>query len=184
MMVVWYAGVRSKREVLRLNRVKGHIKRGDGPLIGNAGEYAVMSELLKNGFIAAQAPRNARAFDILATKGHAIARIRVKSKTEGYEEWQWVAKRDGTIFPDLQDEQDFVVLVNLKLNTPERNDYFIVPTRQVDAWLREDFERWLAAPGRRGQPHDPNNPKRHLSMTKFAKELERFREAWDEIARP
>jgi hypothetical protein len=49
--------------------MKGRIKAGEGVLIGNAGEYYVVAELLKRGIIAALAPRNAPSFDILATKG-------------------------------------------------------------------------------------------------------------------
>ncbi len=47
----------------------GKIKAGLGSLIGNTGEHYVIAELLKRGIIAAQTPRNAIAFDILATNG-------------------------------------------------------------------------------------------------------------------
>ncbi len=53
----------------------GRIKAGLGTLIGNAGEFYVMAELLKRGVVAALAPRNAPGFDVLATKGSLTARI-------------------------------------------------------------------------------------------------------------
>jgi hypothetical protein len=48
-------------------------------LIGNAGEYYVVAELLKRGVIAALAPRNAPAFDILATR-ETIEQSKFESK--------------------------------------------------------------------------------------------------------
>jgi len=55
--------------------MSGKIKKGLGTLIGNAGEYYVMAELLKRDVIAALAPRNAPGFDILATKGSRIINL-------------------------------------------------------------------------------------------------------------
>ncbi|MDX1411893.1 MAG: hypothetical protein R3351_07020, partial [Nitrospirales bacterium] len=66
----------------------GKIKAGFGALIGNAGEHYVMAELLKRGYIAALAPRNAPGFDILATNGDKTVKIRVKTKSEQYDVWQ------------------------------------------------------------------------------------------------
>jgi hypothetical protein len=76
--------------------LKGKIKVGEGTLIGNAGEYYVVAELLRRGIIAALAPRNAPAFDVLATKGKITVRIRVK--TTG---WHYVTKKNGSIFRNL-----------------------------------------------------------------------------------
>ena len=44
----------------------GRIKAGEGSLIGNAGEFYVVAELLKRGVIAALVPRNTPAVDVLA----------------------------------------------------------------------------------------------------------------------
>jgi len=156
----------------------GRIKSGEGTLIGNAGEYFVMAELLKRGVIAALAPRNAPAFDILATSPEKTVRIRVKTKSEEYDAWQWVAKKDGTIFRDLQPNGDFTVLVNLAQET-KNMQYFILPTSQVNLWLLEDFESWLATPGKGGRPHAADNKKRNLSYKKFAEKLELYRNNWD-----
>jgi len=76
----------------------GQVKSGRGTLVGNAGEYFVVAELLKRGKVASLAPRNTPAFDILATDGSRTVRIRVKTKSEEYTDWQWMAKKDGSIF--------------------------------------------------------------------------------------
>lgn len=156
----------------------GRIKLGEGTLIGNAGEYFVTAELLKRGVIAALAPRNAPAFDILATNPEKTVRIRVKTKSEEYDAWQWVAEKDGSIFRHLQPQGDFTVLVNLTDETKEM-EYFILTTVQLNSWLVEDFKNWLVTPGKNGQPHAADNTKRNLSYRKFADKLKRYRNNWD-----
>ncbi|MGD9549298.1 MAG: hypothetical protein AB7V45_17380 [Candidatus Krumholzibacteriia bacterium] len=158
----------------------GRIKSGEGTLIGNAGEFYVVAELLKRGVVAALAPRNAPGFDILATKGGATARIRVKTKSAEYTDWQWMAKKDGSIFRDLTDGGDFTVLVNLTQETKDLT-FFVLPTILLNQWLMADFEAWVQKPGRNGQPHDPANKKRHLNYPKFADSLLPYENHWDRI---
>jgi Holliday junction resolvase-like predicted endonuclease len=81
--------------------LKGKIKVGEGTLIGNAGEYYVVAELLRRGIIAALAPRNAPALDVLATKGKITVRIRVKTKSHDNTGWHYVTKKNGSIFRNL-----------------------------------------------------------------------------------
>ena len=139
----------------------------------------MLSCLLRRGILAAQTPHNAPGFDVLATKGGYSARIRVKTRTTEYPDWQWVAKPDGAIFrnfdPDALD--DFTVLVALP---PDHGGHvYVVPTRLIDEWLRKDFEQWLAEPGKRGKPHSPTNRKRHLSSTRYASILTPYENGWD-----
>ncbi len=158
----------------------GRIRAGLGNLIGNAGEYAVMSELLKQGIIAALAPRNAPAFDILASRDERTVRLRVKTKSADVKIWQWVVKKDGAIFRELTDRGDFTVLVSLG-EVGEVNRYYIVPTRLLDRWLKDEFERWLRTPGRNGRPHSPDNRKRHIDYEAFAERLKHYEGAWERL---
>lgn len=139
----------------------GRIKSGEGTLIGNAGEFYVAAELLKQGVIAAMAPRNAPAFDIIATKGNKTVRVRVKTKSAEYTDWQWMVKKDGKIFRDLSESNDFTVLVNLTKETKDLT-FFIVPTSVINNWLVDDFNEWVITPGKNGRPHDKTNKKRNL----------------------
>jgi len=151
--------------------MSGKIKSGKGALIGNAGEYYVVAELLKRDVIAALAPRNAPAFDILATfKGKTVC-IRVKTKSEAYDMWQWNAKSDGSIFRDLRTKGDFTILVNLTRETKDLQ-FFIVPTIRLDRWLKRDFRRWVTTPGKKGQQRNPANKKRHLPYSRYEKDLD------------
>ncbi|MCJ7533626.1 MAG: hypothetical protein MUO64_21700 [Anaerolineales bacterium] len=158
----------------------GRIKSGEGTLIGNAGEYFVAAELLKRGVIAALAPRNAPAFDILATDREKTVRSRVKTKTAEYDVWQWAIKKDGDIFRFLQDQGDFTVLVNLTKETKDM-DYFIISTTLLNHWLIEDFENWLATPGKKGRTRASDNPKRNLGYPKYKDRLERYRNNWGSL---
>lgn len=160
--------------------VQGRIKAGDGALIGNAGEYYVMAELLKRGAVAALAARNAPAFDILATKGRKTVKIRVKTKSEQYEDWQFNAKRDNSIFRDLDDDGDFTVLVDLSMETINLK-FYVIPTKKINSWLLEDFKIWLRTPGMNGRPHNPENRKRHLSQKKSASDLGEYLNNWDAL---
>src|SRR4030042_4746474 len=156
----------------------GRIKSGEGTLIGNAGEFYVAAELLKRGIIAALTPRNAPAFDILATNGGKTVRVRVKTKSAEYTDWQWLTKKDGSIFRDLSNNGDFTVLVNL---TPETKDlaFYVLPTALLHQWLADDFDAWVKAPPKRDKPHDLKNKKRHLSYPKFTTQLAPYLNNWE-----
>lgn len=156
----------------------GRIKAGEGTLIGNAGEYYVMAELLKRGIVAALAPRNAPAFDILATKKGQTVRIRVKTKSEGYEVWQWSVKKDGSIFGQPPEKGDFTVLVNLTSRT-QNLEFFIIPTYLINQWLVAIFCKWRDTPGKKGRQRSETNPKRNLNRRQFAEQIEKYLDAWD-----
>ena len=117
--------------------MSGKIKAGKGGLIGNAGEFYVMAELLKMGVIAGLTPRNTKAFDILATKGNKTVKIRVKTKSQEFSNWQWMAKKDKKIFRDLSDIDDFTILVDLADNIAEIS-FYIIKTIKLDGWLKKD----------------------------------------------
>ncbi len=54
----------------------GIVKEGKGGLVGNAGEYFIVGELLRRGITAGLVPRNAPHLDILATNQTKTVRIR------------------------------------------------------------------------------------------------------------
>jgi len=142
----------------------GKIKEGKGTIIGNAGEYLVVGELLKRGVVAAPAPRNTPGFDVLVTNGIKSLNIRVKTKTEAADSWVWVCKKDGNIFSNLYNEADFTVLVDLgDQQTPPK--YYIVPTKELDRRLKEIHEWWLKQTPKRGKSHDPNSRMRRIGLT-------------------
>jgi len=160
--------------------MKGRIKAGEGALIGNAGEYYVMAELLKRGIIAALAPRNAPSFDILATRKNQTVKIRVKTKSQEYPIWQYSAKKDGSIFRDLSKHRDFTVLVDLAMAIKNLK-FYIVSTYRINKWLNKDFEEWVNTPGKNNRPHNPENKKRNLSQEKYSQELGKCLDKWEKL---
>lgn len=156
----------------------GKIKSGLGGLIGNAGENYVMAELLKRGVIAGLTPRNAPAFDVLAINNDKVVGIRVKTKSEKYDNWQFSAKKDGSIFRSLRKENDFIVMINLTKDHKEM-DYFIIPTHIINNTLQRDWKKWLSTPGKHGKAHSPTNPKRSFYYREYKKKLERYRNNWE-----
>ena len=152
-------------------------RKGLGTLVGNAGEYFVMGELLRREWVAALAPRNAPAFDILATRGGRTVRIRVKTRSAAKaDKWQWNAKADGTTFPELGDpNSDFTVLVTLPEGPHERPAYYVVPTASVDdrlMWRQAEFEK-------RGG--SPENRHRCLILKEDVDWLADCEDAWDKL---
>jgi hypothetical protein len=145
----------------------GKIKQGQGTVIGNAGEYLVVGELLKRGIIAAPAPRNSPGFDVLATNGAKSLNIRVKTKTEAADSWVWNCKNDErkTIFMNLTDAFDFTVLVDLK-DVNSHPEYYIVPTIELDTRLRDIHNYWVKLPPKRGsKPHNPDDRMRRIGFS-------------------
>ena len=147
----------------------------DKALIGNAGEFYVMAELLRMGVVAGLTPRNARAFDILATKDNKTVKIRVKTKTKG--NWQWSAKNDGLIFRDLAEIYDFTILVDLKKRNLNEM-FYVIETIKIDKWLKADHQRWLKETDKNGKPHK-DSPIRSLSSTKYGELKSDLNILWD-----
>lgn len=112
---------------------------------GNAGEHLVMAELLAQGFDAYFAARNNPSFDLACFWQGRASRLRVKTTSNSSPIWP--AKKDGTIFRDVEDEGDFVAIVELKDGVRGAAVY-IVPTGVVQENLRRNEEFYVSHPGR------------------------------------
>jgi hypothetical protein len=99
--------------------MKGDVKAGRSAVIGAAGEYFTMGELLRRGWLAGLTPRGARDFDIIATKEDRTIHVRVKTKTADSELFRWNRREDGSVFKAPIGEDDFCVLVDLGPPAPE-----------------------------------------------------------------
>lgn len=129
---------------------KGDIKAGKSTIIGSAGEYFVMGELLRRGWLAGLTPRGAPDFDIVATKNGRTIHVRVKTKTADSALFRWNRLKDGNVFRAGNREGDVCVLVDIGGVTPE---YYVVPSKEVERQLLKFFGDWLSEkPGR-----DPEN---------------------------
>jgi hypothetical protein len=68
-----------------------------------------------------------------------------------------------------------LVFVFVRLNDLGMPAYHIVPKVEAVKYASENHKRWLATPGRRGQPHRDN------SMRKFADSDDRYLDRWENL---
>lgn len=120
--------------------------------IGNSGEYFVAGELERRGFTVAVPMSNVKDFDILAINRENYEQFAIQVKTTGYKQKKWTLSKKNE---NLEGDNIFYVFVSLnELDTPE---YHIVPSNIVANTIREEHEKWLNTPGRKGQKHNNTN---------------------------
>jgi len=155
-------------------------------LAGNAGEFFVLAELTQRGWTAALTARNNRAHDILAKRGDEFAALRVKTKTSASAAFQWNAKGNGDIFPEMSEHKDFCILVDIPEEGHASPTYYIVPTHLIDKWVRGDFTTWVTILGAKGQQRAKDNKRRifHADDQKgrvgqgYLRRLRQYKGAW------
>ncbi len=135
----------------------------DSVMKGNTGEFYALAELSRRGWAAAQTARNTRIYDILARKDAQQVALRVKTKTSDARIFQWNAKNDGVIFADIG-LNDFCILVDIPQRHDEFPQFYIVPTKIVNAWLITDFKSWLETPGPIKEKRSVDNKRRVIYM--------------------
>lgn len=130
-------------------------------LVGAAGEYHVLSQLLRRGWIAALAPDGAPNMDILVTDeaNNKLCAIQVKTRRDiGADKgWHMKPKHEGMIAPDL-----FYVFVDVGSTPSDPTICYILPSRIVADCIRSCHEVWLSTPGRNGNAHNDSKVRRLL----------------------
>lgn len=157
-------------------------------LTGAAGEYLVMSHLLRRGFIAALAPAGVPNCDIVVTDeiGDRLCAIQVKTRNNKGADGGW---HMGRKHEHLTSATLFYCFVDL--GAPDAGgQVFIVPSRVVANVTRISHEKWLATPGRFGQPHKDGDMRRflpsyaHLGLADYSSGwLEPYCHAWNLLKR-
>ena len=122
--------------------------------VGNAGEHLVMAELLIQGFDAYWADRGNADHDIACFWGYGAnrrsTRLRVKTTKSGTAVWTQKTKHN-CVFPNIDGDDDYVVIVNLKEGIPGRKIY-IAPTQMVEDRLQSDHAFYVKHPKLDGSP--------------------------------
>ena len=128
-------------------------------IVGAAGEYYVLSQLLRRGWIAALAPDGAPNMDILVTdeNNEKLCAIQVKTRRDiGSDKgWHMKAKHETMVADDL-----FYVFVDVGKRPSDPTVSHILPSRAVADCLRDTHRVWLNTPGKGGQPHKDNDMRR------------------------
>lgn len=141
-----------------------------GTLCGVAGEYFVAAELSRRGYIASLTLRNTRGVDILASNSDATSSvgIQVKSAQGAAKSWMLTSKVEADVATNL-----FYVFV--RLNGFAAPDYYVVPREEVSRFAAENHKKWLATPGKKGQPHQDT------PIRQFKPDEEKHRDRWDTL---
>ncbi|MGO9604145.1 MAG: hypothetical protein ACLQAT_12225 [Candidatus Binataceae bacterium] len=150
---------------------RGDIKAGKGAIVGSAGEYFAMAELLRKGWLAGLTPRGTRDYDIIATKDAQTIHVRVKTKTADSKLFRWNLRQDGRVFRTPIGENDFCILVDIGGATPE---YFLIPTPRVEVELQQIRSNWLAEKATR----NPTNRVIAFELGRHDRFLSEFKNNW------
>lgn len=158
-------------------------------LTGAAGEYFVMSELLRRGLIAALAPAGVPNCDIVVTDdiGDRLCAVQVKSRNSIGADggWHMGKKHESLAAPTL-----FYCFVDFALGKKCGPFTYVVPAAVVATTLAECHQAWLNQPGKKGQQRKDGDMRRllpnysHLKMGKYETGwLDPYRAAWHLLGR-
>jgi hypothetical protein len=160
-------------------------------LLGAAGEYYIMCQLLRRGLIAALAPVGVPNSDIVVTDeiGDRLCAIQVKTRTEKGRDGGWYMgqKHEQIVSPNL-----LYTFLDFGTSLIAPPTCFVVPSAVVAEAVRESHSYWLATPGKNGQQRKDSKLRRFLPdydkvgqmIGRGEGWLEPYREAWDLVAAP
>lgn len=155
--------------------------------VGEAGEHHVVSQLYREGYVAAQTGRGTAGIDVMAHSpdGRVRVDLQVKATTNRRRSWKVSETVERLSRPGL-----FYALVHFAPDSPAVT--FIVPSTIVADYVSRAHRAWLERPGRGGRPHRPNPirtirdwPPDHWPPGHEPVEvgwLDRYRERWDTLA--
>lgn len=156
-------------------------------LLGAAGEYFVMSELLRRGFIAALAPTGVPNADIVVTdiEGHRLCSIQVKTRRQIGSDGGWHMKPKHA---DIKGDHLYYCFVDLGKTAEDHPQIYILPSKVVADVIKTTHQYWLLKPGKNGKSHKDSKVRRLLpdysrlygnDPTPYkAGWLEAYRDAW------
>ena len=154
-------------------------------IVGAAGEYHVLSQLLRRGWVAALAPDGAPNMDILVTDEHnnKLCAIQVKTRRDiGNDKgWHMKPKHETLIVDDL-----FYVFVDVGKKPSDPTNCYILRSKTVADCIRLCHQVWLDTPGRGGRPHKDSSVRRLVPDYSYIKPIteegtvviDRYRRGW------
>jgi len=143
---------------------------------GAAAEHFVMCQLLRLNMIAALAPAGVPDADIIVSDvlGGNLCAIQVKARqgSGGDGGWQMKKKHEKVDRPRL-----FYAFVDFDDSLCVAPKTWIVPSHIVAEVVTLSHQRWLAAPGAKGQAHNDTDLRRFLPHYKHD-DMPNHREGW------
>ncbi len=127
-------------------------------LCGVSGEYFVAAELSRKGYIASLTLRNSKGIDILVANEEGTKTVGIQVKTNQYSNQSWVLSIKSE---EYNSENIICIFVNLN-GQEEFPTYYIVPSIEVAAYIKQNHQDWLGSPNSKGGKHK-DNPIRKFS---------------------
>lgn len=130
-------------------------------LLGAAGEYYVMAELLRRGYIAALAPQGVPNADIVVTdiEGSRLCSIQVKTRRAIGSDGGWHMKKKHE---SIRSARLYYCFVDFGKSPNDRPSVHILPSDRVGEVLEASHQRWLTTPGKKGQARKDGDMRRLL----------------------
>lgn len=162
-------GITNNLEVMAMDEIDSADRLGR---TGVAGEYFVMAELTRKGYVASLTSKNTKAIDLLVSdkNGRQLAAVQVKTCDNAKQyKWKMSNSVENNDSPNL-----YYVFVNM--NGGSEPSYYVVPSRYVASKIRKDYENWLHTPGKQGQQRNETT----MRTFEFIDEEERmqYQNAW------
>lgn len=140
--------------------------------IGIAGEFFVVAELTRRGYVATLTSKNTKSMDVLVSDkiGNNLATVQVKTCDNPNQlKWKLGDKVEENYSSNL-----YYVFVNM--NAGKEPSYYVVPSKYVAYKVHIDYEEWLNTPGKNG------HVRKETTMRTFSfvddEEKEQYKDAW------
>jgi hypothetical protein len=120
-------------------------------LFGAAGAHHIMAELLRRSYIAALAPEGVPAVDILVTdvEGARLCSIQVKTRRDIGSDGSWHMKEKHE---NTRSDRLFYCFMDFGKDADSRPVVHVLPSTRVAEVLFTVHRKWLANPGKNGNP--------------------------------
>ena len=146
------------------------MRKIDTTIVGAAGEYHVLSQLLRRGWIATLAPDGAPHMDILVTDENSdkLCAIQVKTRRDiGSDKgWHMKRKHETMISDNL-----FYVFVDVRKQPSDLTTSYILPSKVVADSIRRCHQVWLDTPGKGGRAHKVHDLRRLVPDNSYIKPI-------------
>lgn len=149
---------------------------------GNASQFFVAGELCRRGYAAVVTLGNTPNTDVLCSNGKGTRFVHIQVKT--YRPGDRTCSVGMNALKSFGENFFWVLAGVPKPGKGAVIEYFIIPAEEMAKHVAEAHEKWLKAPGRKGQPHKDSTVRTvtlppHKSFSGW--DISSYRNRWDLI---
>jgi len=120
-------------------------------VLGAAGEYLVLSNLLRLNFVAGKAPNNTKDYDLIVLNKDGTSSSPIQVKTTFRKDGWILSEKHQKIIKNL-----IFCFVYMSKETDE-NEIYILNSETVSYLIRTSHQIWLKLPGLKGRKHNDSS---------------------------